>query len=188
MAIEISDLAIPGVKLITPQRLGDERGFFSETYSARELAAAGLDMSFVQDNHSMSLVPGTVRGLHLQVPPHAQSKLVRVIRGRALDVVIDIRRGSPAYGCHVAVELSAANWRQLFVPAGFAHGFCTLEPSTEVLYKVSDYYAQDCDRALRWNDPALAIAWPDLAGAVISQRDARAPFLSEFDNPFVWRN
>ena len=185
MALKISDLALPGVKLITPQKFGDDRGFLSETYSARDLAAAGLDATFVQDNHSMSATPGTIRGLHFQVPPRTQAKLVRVVRGRILDVAVDLRRGATSYGRHVAVELSAANWQQLWVPVGFAHGFCALEPDTEVLYKLTDYYSPDCERALRWNDPALAIAWPSFAGRVVSPKDAVAPGLSDLASPFA---
>ena len=154
--VEVTDLSLPGVKVITPKIFRDARGLFCETFSARALAAAGISATFVQDNHSVSLQKGVVRGLHFQVPPHAQAKLVRVTRGSIFDVAVDIRVGSPTYGRHVSAVLSAANWQQIWIPEGFAHGFCTLEPDTEVLYKVTGYYAPECDRGLKWNDPA----WP----------------------------
>jgi dTDP-4-dehydrorhamnose 3,5-epimerase len=187
MPLEVQSLAIPGVLLVKPVRHRDDRGFFSETFKARELAAHGVDCNFVQDNHSLSAEAGTVRGLHFQTPPFAQDKLVRVIRGSILDIAVDLRRGSPTYGQHVAVELSAENWWQLFVPVGFAHGFCTLEPDTEIAYKVSDYYAPNNDAGILWNDAALGIAWPDFAGSQVSAKDARLPALSTVEPPFVWR-
>jgi dTDP-4-dehydrorhamnose 3,5-epimerase len=158
--MQIDDTAISGLKVITPARHADQRGFFSETYSAKVLTQHGLDYAFVQDNHSHSAQPGVVRGLHFQVPPHPQVKLVRVVRGSILDVAVDIRRNSPTYGHHFALELSAENWRQLLVPEGFAHGFCTLVPDTEVLYKVTAYYSPEHEQGLMWNDPDIAIAWP----------------------------
>lgn len=168
----VQPLEIPDVKLITPQRLYDERGFFSETYNQQRLAELGIEADFVQDNHSFSSVRGVVRGLHFQVNPHAQGKLVRVARGAIFDVALDIRRGSPTYGRHVSTMLSAENWEQLWIPVGFAHGFCTLEPDTEVLYKTTDYYVPECSRGIRWDDPALGIAWPiDRQGAVLSDAD-----------------
>jgi len=182
--LSVERFAIAGPMLITPKRFGDARGFFSETYSARALAGIGLDLVFVQDNHSLSVVPGTLRGLHFQTPPFAQAKLVRVPRGRVLDVVVDIRKGSPTYGRHIAVEISAENWAQLFVPVGFAHGLCTLEADTEVHYKVSAFYAPECDRGIRWNDPALGILWPSFGGAQMSEKDANLPPLSAIDSPF----
>ncbi|MGE3066510.1 MAG: dTDP-4-dehydrorhamnose 3,5-epimerase [Hyphomicrobiaceae bacterium] len=178
MQTETFDIA--GPVLITPRIFRDERGFFSETFNRKAMEAAGLPVDFVQDNHSLSVSPGVIRGLHFQTEPHAQGKLVRVTRGAIYDVAVDIRRGSPTYGRHVAVELSARNWRQLWVPAGFAHGFCTIEPDTEVLYKVTDFYAPDCDRGLAWNDPALGIAWPVAQGTeTLSDKDRRHPPLSE---------
>lgn len=163
------------------------RGAFSpKTYSARDLGAAGIHLIFVQDNHSHSAEAGTVRGLHFQTPPFEQDKLVRVTRGRILDVVFDIRKGSPTYGQHVAVELSADNWAQLLVPVGFAHGLCTLEPDTEVLYKVTNFYSAESDKGVRWNDPALGIAWPKFAGAQVSPKDAVLPLLAELDSPFIY--
>ena len=173
-------LDLPGPLLIEARRFGDHRGFFLETYSARDFAALGIGDAFVQDNHSLSSEPGTVRGLHFQVPPRAQAKLVRVLRGAILDIAVDIRRSSPGFGRHVAVELSAENARQLYIPVGFAHGFCTLRPDTEVAYKVSDFYAPAEERAIAWNDPDLALPWPFGEDAVrLSARDRAAPRLRD---------
>ncbi|MBL6456711.1 dTDP-4-dehydrorhamnose 3,5-epimerase [Belnapia sp. T6] len=172
--------AVSGPILVSSRRFGDHRGFFQEIYSARDFAALGITDVFVQDNHSLSAQVGTVRGMHFQLPPHPQAKLVRVLRGAVLDVVVDLRRSSPSFGQHVAVELSAANGQQLYVPVGFAHGFCTLEPDTEVAYKVTDYYAPDCDRGIAWDDPDLALPWPFEPGAVhLSDKDRRAPRLRD---------
>jgi dTDP-4-dehydrorhamnose 3,5-epimerase len=185
MPAQIERLSIPDVLLITPKVFGDPRGAFAETYSRRELAEAGFDGAFVQDNHSRSPQKGTVRGLHFQRAPRAQDKLLRVVRGAILDVAVDIRPGSPTYGRHVAVELSADNWRQLLVPRGFAHGFQTLTDDCEVLYKVTDVYAPETEGGLLWNDPALAIDWPIPAEkAVINARDAGWPGLAELGDPF----
>ncbi len=174
--MKVEPTQLPDVKIIIPDRFADARGFFSETYSRTRLARAGIDLTFVQDNHSLSVHPGVVRGLHYQLPPFAQDKLVRVIRGSIFDVAVDLRRSSPTFGRHVSFVLSAENARQALVPVGFAHGFCTLEPDTEVLYKVSADYAPDCERGIRWNDPALAIDWPvDPAAAVVSAKDAANP-------------
>jgi dTDP-4-dehydrorhamnose 3,5-epimerase len=181
----IIDPAFPEVKIIEPRRFEDARGLFMETYSRSALAAEGITSEFVQDNHSRSNFAGTIRGLHFQVPPFAQAKLVRCSAGRVFDVAVDIRRGSPSYGRHVAVELSAANGRQLFIPAGFAHGLATLEPGTEVQYKVSADYSPTHDAGIFWNDPALAIPWPvDPAAAVLSDKDRKLPTLSGFTSPF----
>ena len=172
----VEELAIADVKLLRPRRHIDARGFFSETYSRRDLLAAGIEESFVQDNHSLSSAEGVVRGLHFQIPPHAQAKLVRVTRGAILDVAVDLRHGSPCFGQHVAVELSASDWAQLYVPAGFAHGFCTLEPQTEIIYKTSDYYAPSHERGIFWRDPDLGIDWPVAAtNAILSKKDAQLP-------------
>jgi len=184
MPLQIETFAVNGPLLIAPARFKDARGFFSETYNARNFADAGIDLTFVQDNHSMSAEPGTIRGLHFQIPPHAQEKLVRVVKGRILDVAVDIRTGSPTFGRHVAVELDAENWKQLLVPAGFAHGFCTLEPNTEIIYKVTSLYAPQSDKGIRWNDPALGIAWPGFAGAQISEKDRVLPLLADIASPF----
>lgn len=177
---------IAGLIVLEPKKFGDHRGFFSETYSRARLAEAGFDAEFVQDNHSLSVEPGVVRGLHFQTPPYAQDKLVRVARGAILDVAVDIRRGSPTYGDHAAVELSAENWRQLLVPAGFAHGFVTLVPETEVVYKVTAYFAPANDRGILWSDPDLGIDWPvDAAAAILSDKDRAQPRLADYDSPFV---
>ncbi len=176
----IADTAIPAVKLIEPKRFGDQRGFFSEVYSRAAILSAGIDLEFVQDNHSLSLEVGTLRGLHFQVPPFAQDKLIRCARGRILDVAVDIRRGSPSFGAHVAIELSEKNWRQMLVPRGFAHGFITLEASSEVLYKVTAPYSAAHDFGLAFNDPALGIDWRAPAGGpVLSDKDRRHPQLAE---------
>jgi dTDP-4-dehydrorhamnose 3,5-epimerase len=176
----IASTAIPAVKLIESKRFGDDRGFFSETYSRAAFLSAGIDLEFVQDNHSLSERVGTLRGLHFQVPPFAQDKLIRCPRGRILDVAVDIRRVSPTFGAHVAVELSQKNWRQLLVPKGFAHGFITLEPSSEVLYKVTAPYSAAHDFGLAFDDPALGIAWPAPPdGPALSEKDRRHPKLAE---------
>jgi dTDP-4-dehydrorhamnose 3,5-epimerase len=183
--MKIESLAIPDVKLLTPRVLRDERGHFAETWNRRVLAAAGIDADFVQDNEALSRAVGTVRGLHFQVPPMAQAKLVRCTKGAVLDVVVDIREGSASYGRHVAVELSAANAAQMWVPAGFAHGYVTLEPDSEVAYKVTAYYSPAHDRGLAWNDPALGIDWRlDPARAVLSVKDRRQPTLAALGTPF----
>jgi len=176
--MQVQALEIPDVKLITPVKHADDRGFFSETFHAEALARAGVDGRFVQDNHSLSRQRGVVRGLHYQVPPRAQGKLVRVTRGAVFDVAVDLRRGSPTFAKHVSAVLSAANWAQLWIPVGFAHGFCTLESDTEVQYKVTDYYAPDCDHGILWSDPALGIPWPvPVAEAILSEKDRRQPLL-----------
>lgn len=184
-AMQVTELAIPAVKLIVPRRFGDRRGFFSEVYNIRALKDAGITESFVQDNHSLSAEVGTVRGLHFQSPPHAQAKLLRVSRGRIFDVAVDLRRTSPTFGKHVTAEISADNWAQIFIPAGFAHGFCTLEPDTEVIYKVSDYYAPEADAGILWSDADLGIDWPVDAGkAILSDKDKRLPAFKDLGNVF----
>ena len=185
--MEVRELAIEGVKVFTPKKFGDARGFFSETYSRPALARTGVDLEFVQDNQSLSAERFTVRGLHFQTPPSAQAKLVRVLRGSIYDVAVDIRRGSPTYGQWVGAEISAALWNQILVPVGFAHGFCTLEPGTEVVYKVSFPYAPEHDAGLRWNDPTFGIDWPcSEEQAVLSDKDRRAPLFEGFDSPFAY--
>lgn len=176
-------LAIDGVALISPTRFEDERGYFVETFNAAAFAdAIGRRVDFVQDNESLSRRFGTVRGLHFQAGAAAQGKLVRVTAGRVLDVVVDLRRSSATYGQHVAVELDAGQGRQLWVPEGLAHGFCTLEPDTVLGYKVTAPYAPEADRSLSWRDPALAIDWPIEAGqAVVSAKDAAAPDLAQLE-------
>lgn len=176
-----------GVTLIKAPRFGDARGWFSETYSERRAESAGVDVRFVQDNQSFSAAAGTVRGLHFQRPPHAQAKLVRCVRGSIMDYAVDIRRGSPTYGKWVGAKLTAEGGEQLYVPAGFAHGFATLEADVEVAYKVSDFYAPDCDGGIVWNDPTIGIDWPLPAeGAVLSDKDKILPTLAEFDSPFQY--
>ncbi|MEY8841451.1 dTDP-4-dehydrorhamnose 3,5-epimerase [Cribrihabitans sp. XS_ASV171] len=184
--MQIEKTALDGVLILTPARFGDHRGFFSESWNKKRLADAGLDMpDFVQDNHSLSAQVGTVRGLHFQSPPHAQGKLVRCGRGRLFDVAVDVRKGSPTYGQWTGAELSFENGVQLWIPAGFLHGFMTLEPDTEIIYKCTDYYAPECDGAVRWD--SCGIDWP-LEGItpVLSAKDEQAPALSEFDSPFEW--
>lgn len=169
---------LAGVLVIVPARHGDARGFFSETYNRAAFREIGVANEFLQDNHSLSRVPGTIRGLHFQIPPFAQAKLLRVLRGAIYDVAVDIRRSSPTYGRRFGVTLSAENGAQLFVPAGFAHGFCTLEPDAEVLYKVDAPYSRDHERGLRWDDPALGIDWPiPESGATVLERDRLYPTL-----------
>lgn len=180
MSVTVESLAIPDVKILRPTKHGDARGFFSETYSQRALVDAGIDLTFVQDNHAFSAAKGTMRGLHFQTTPFAQDKLVRVIRGSILDVAVDLRRASPTYGKHVAAVISAQAWNQILVPVGFAHGLLTLEPDTEVLYKVTNYYSPQHDLGLLWNDPALAIAWPVTeADAILSAKDKVQPRLAD---------
>lgn len=174
-----------GLVLITPPRFNDGRGFFSETYNGRVFREHGIETVFVQDNFSLSTNAGTVRGLHFQTPPFAQVKLVRVLRGAILDVAVDVRQGSPTFGRHAAVKLSAVNGRQLYVPEGFAHGFLTLEPDTEVAYKVSAFYAPDHDSGIYWADPALSIGWGiDPETAAVSEKDAGLQTFAELQTPF----
>ena len=183
--MQVETTGLPGVVVLTPRRFGDARGWFSETWNQAALRAAGFDWpDFVQDNHSFSAPRHTLRGLHYQRPPHAQDKLVRCSRGVILDVAVDARRGSPSYGQHVAVELSAETGAQLFVPKGFLHGFLTLTENCEVQYKCSDIYAPDCDGSVAWN--SVGIDWGTDA-PVLSDKDARAMTFAEFDTPFDFR-
>ncbi|NDW02526.1 MULTISPECIES: dTDP-4-dehydrorhamnose 3,5-epimerase [unclassified Salipiger] len=184
--MKIEPTKLQGVLVLTPRRFGDHRGFFSESYSRKAFAEAGLHYEFVQDNHSLSMTPGTVRGLHFQAPPRAQDKLVRCGRGALFDVAVDIRKGSPTYGQWVGYELSFENGRQLLVPAGFAHGFVTLQPETEIIYKCSDTYAPETEGAVVWNDPDIGIDWPFAGEAVLSEKDAAAPRLKDIDSPFTF--
>ena len=180
MKLSIRPLALPEIKLISAPRFGDQRGYFAETYVRGDFAAAGITSDFLQDNESLSRTPGTVRGLHFQIPPFAQAKLVRVLTGRIFDACVDLRRSSPRYGRHAAVELSAETGDQLFLPAGFAHGFCTLEPDTTVLYKVDAVYSAEHERGIAWADPALAIPWPiSPDAAILSAKDAVLPPLGD---------
>jgi dTDP-4-dehydrorhamnose 3,5-epimerase len=178
--MEFIEHEIPGVWEVRPKRFEDARGFFSETYKRSAFLKRGVDIEFVQDNRSLSRFAGTIRGLHFQTPPFAQAKLVSVTRGAILDVAVDIRRGSPTFGRHVAVTLTAQDGAQLLVPEGFAHGFCTLEPDCEVSYKVSAPYSAANDRAILWDDPTLALPWPVTRdAATLSDKDARAPLLAD---------
>jgi dTDP-4-dehydrorhamnose 3,5-epimerase len=184
--MEVRDTALAGVKIVTPRKFGDQRGFFSEVYNEATWREAGLSYRFVQDNHSRSAAAGTIRGLHFQIAPHGQAKLVRVARGRIVDVAVDLRRSSPTFGRHVAVELSADNWAQLLIPIGFAHGFCTLSEDAEVLYKVTDFYSPAHDRGLAWDDPDLAIAWPARReDVVLSDKDRNWPRLADLGETFA---
>src|SRR3954465_2089307 len=168
------ETAIPEVKILVPKQFKDHRGFFSEVYSHKAISELGLATGFVQDNHSLSVEKGVLRGLHYQVAPMAQDKLVRVVRGAILDIAVDIRRESPTFGKHVSAVLSAENWQHIYVPQGFAHGFVTLQANTEVLYKVSNYYSPADERGIAWDDPALAIPWGiDPATAVLSEKDRK---------------
>lgn len=183
--LDIQETDLPGVLILTPRRFGDNRGYFSESWNRARMAEQGLDIDFVQDNHSVSVQVGTVRGLHYQSPPHAQDKLVRCGRGRLLDVAVDVRKGSPTYGKWTGVELSAENGRQLLVPKGFLHGFVTREPETEIVYKCSDYFVAELDGAVRFDDPDIGIDWGfDAHQAILSEKDRNAPPLAQFDSPF----
>ena len=172
------------LRLITPPRFRDHRGFFGETYSRRRYADMGIDVEFVQDNHSLSWAVGTLRGLHFQSPPHAQGKLVRCGRGAIFDVAVDIRRGSPTYGQWEGYELTAENGHQLYVPVGFAHGFVTLKINSEIVYKCTDYYAPEAEGAVRWD--SCGIDWPLCGNLVLSDKDAIAPALADFDSPLIF--
>jgi len=187
LPLTVEQTPLPGVVVITPTRFGDHRGFFSESYNARALAENGITMQFMQDNHSLSMTQGTIRGLHFQAPPNAQDKLVRCGRGALFDVAVDIRKGSPTYGQWFGVELSFDNGKQLLVPAGFAHGFVTRAPETEIIYKCSDYYAQGTEGAVAWDDPQVGIDWGlgDIA-PVLSDKDTNAPALADLNSPFTF--
>lgn len=184
--MQIEKTPLSGLLILTPRRFGDSRGFFSESWNRQLLTEHGLNLDFVQDNHSLSAQVGTVRGLHFQAPPHAQDKLVRCGRGRLFDVAVDIRRGSPSYRQWFGIELSFENGKQLLVPKGFLHGFVTREPDTEIIYKCTDYYAPEVDGAVRFDDPDIGIDW-GMSGveARLSDKDAQAPFLRDIDSPFT---
>lgn len=183
--MQVMDTKLPGVKFLEPKCFGDHRGWFMETYSRKALAEAGIDMEFVQDNQSMSKEQGTLRGLHFQNGPMAQSKLLRCTHGAILDVAVDLRKGSPTYLQWVSVELSADNKRQIFIPKGFGHGFVTLTPDVEVQYKVDAYYAPECDRSIRYDDPAIGVDW-GITAPILSQKDENAPLLQDSDCNFVY--
>ena len=185
MEIKIESRHLHDVVVLVPDIFQDSRGFFMETFREDQFQAHGLPYHFVQDNHSLSISGGVVRGLHFQIAPFAQAKLLRVVAGSIFDVVVDIRDGSPSFGRHVAVALSATDWNHILIPEGFAHGYCTLERNTQVLYKVNAYYSPEHDRGLLWNDPALGIAWPVSADeALVSDRDRKHPVLSRLPQLF----
>ncbi len=185
--MQVETTPLPGCLILTPRRFGDARGWFSEVWNRETLRRSGIGIDFVQDNHSFSAAAGTVRGLHFQSPPHAQAKLVRCGRGRVFDVAVDVRRGSPTFGEWFGTELSPDNCRQLLIPAGFLHGFVTREPDSELLYKCSDIYAPDCDGAVRFDDPDLAIDWGiDPATAALSDKDRAATLFRNFATPFTY--
>jgi dTDP-4-dehydrorhamnose 3,5-epimerase len=185
--MQIEKLAIPEVLLITPAKFGDSRGYFSETWNAGKLSAQGFNEHFVQDNHSFSAEVGTIRGLHCQMAPSVQGKLVRVVKGAIWDVAVDIRQGSPTFGKWVAAEITEENWKQIWVPGGFLHGFCTLLPDTEVIYKVTSGYDKEAERAVIWNDPTLALPWPVApGGAALSDKDKAAPPFNPNDSWFTY--
>lgn len=183
--MQIIESKLKDVYIIEPKVFGDNRGWFTETYSMIKMAKHGLDVVFIQDNHSFSVQKGTLRGLHFQNNPKAQTKLVRCTRGSILDVAVDIRKGSPQFGQWIAVELSAENYRQLYIPKGFAHAFITLVDNTEVQYKVDEYYAPDCDRGIRFNDPDIAIDFGNVI-PILSDKDEKAPFLRNCDYNFTY--
>jgi dTDP-4-dehydrorhamnose reductase/dTDP-4-dehydrorhamnose 3,5-epimerase len=184
--MQVIETKLPGVLILAPKIHGDHRGWFIETYSKRTLADLGIDHEFVQDNHSFSAQQGTLRGLHFQNNPKAQTKLVRCTRGRILDVAVDIRRGSPTFGQWVSVELTADNQHQLLIPKGFAHAFLTLTENVEVQYKVDEYYAPDCDRSIRFDDPQIGIDWGGAVTPVLSDKDLKAPLLQDCDFNFTF--
>lgn len=182
----IQTLRIPDVKVLSIRRFSDERGFFSETYRRDQLAEAGITTEFVQDNQSFSERVFTLRGLHLQAPPYAQAKLVRVTQGSLLDVCVDVRRGSPYFGQWVSAEISAEKWNQIYIPVGFLHGFITLTPQTEVHYKVSAHYHRESEQGVRWNDPDLKIDWGFSGAPGLSPKDADLPAFRDFPSPFIY--
>ncbi len=183
--MDIKKFEIADVTLIVPRKYCDDRGYFSETYNRKVFEAVCGTASFVQDNQAFSKDKGTIRGLHFQAPPMAQAKLIRVVKGAVLDVAVDLRRNSTTFGRHIAVELSASNWAQLLVPTGFAHGYCTLEPDTEVLYKVDQYYSSENDKGLAWDDPDLAINWPHREQAILSAKDREQPAFKDLPPYFT---
>lgn len=185
--MKIVEAEIPAVKMVYPRRINDHRGFFSEIYRKSVFGEHGIELEFLQENHSLSRLPGTVRGLHFQSHPMAQAKLVRVVKGAAFDVAVDIRHGSPTFGRHVAAHLSATEGNNIFIPEGFAHGFCTLEPDTEVVYRVSRYWDREHDLGLMWCDPALDVQWPVAPErAIVSERDRSLPLLGDLPEYFRW--
>ncbi|SDQ10015.1 dTDP-4-dehydrorhamnose 3,5-epimerase [Virgibacillus salinus] len=184
--MKLIDTKLDGVKIIEPKVFKDNRGFFMESFNFKKFAELGLKFDFIQDNHSLSVDKDVIRGLHYQLNPNAQTKLVRVITGAIYDVAVDIRKGSPTYGQWVGVTLSEDNHRMLVVPKGFAHGFCTLQENTHVQYKVDDYYSAENDKGILWNDPALAIDWPT-SNPILSEKDAKQPLLNDAEINFLYQ-
>ena len=172
--------------LIKPTRHEDERGFFSETYSRRRYKELGINVDFLQENHSFSWKSGTLRGLHFQAPPDAQAKLVRCGQGAIFDVAVDIRKGSPTFGQWQGYELNEENGHQLYVPVGFAHGFVTLKPRSEIIYKCTGYYAPEAEGSIRWDDPSIGIEWPIVEKLIINKKDADAPYFNDIESPFMF--
>ncbi|MBU1041421.1 MAG: dTDP-4-dehydrorhamnose 3,5-epimerase [Proteobacteria bacterium] len=183
--MRLIETGLPGLVVLEPRLFRDERGYFLEAYNQAKFAGLGIQADFVQDNHAYSKQPFVLRGLHFQKPPFAQAKLVWVVRGSVLDVAVDLRRGSPTYGRNFCVELTAENFKRLFIPRGFAHGYVTLEPDTEFLYKVDAPYDAQSDAGILWNDPELAVPWPDCA-PILSAKDRDLPLLKNFVTPFVY--
>lgn len=179
------DTKLPGVCILEPVVHGDQRGYFMETYSTAAFAQVGIDTVFVQDNQSYSAHKGVLRGIHFQNAPMAQAKLVRVTRGAVLDVAVDLRKGSPTYCQWVSVELSAENKRMFYIPRGFGHGFVSLTDDVEFCYKVDNLYSKECDRGIRFNDPAIGVAW-GIEAPILSQKDTASPLLSESDCNFIY--
>lgn len=184
--MNIVETSLPGVKIIEPKVFGDHRGWFMETYNNATFQAAGIEIRFVQDNQSFSIGKGTIRGMHYQLKPKAQAKLVRCTNGAIFDVAVDIRKGSPAFGKWVGIELSADNKKQLLIPKGFAHGFMTLTDNVDVQYKVDELYAPECDRGFLWNDPQIGIVWPIDITPILSVKDEDTPLLSKAENNFIY--
>ena len=183
--MNIITTGLEGVIIIEPKIFRDDRGFFTESYSKRKFEELGLNYDFIQDNHSLSVQEGTVRGLHYQMAPKAQTKLVRVLAGAVLDIAIDIRKGSPTYKKWVSTILTAQNMREFIVPRGFAHGVCSLTPNTEIFYKVDEFYSPECDRCIRWDDPEIGITWP-YSKPLLSDKDNNAPLLRDAENNFIY--
>ena len=184
--MQINKTLLTGILHIIPKKLGDNRGYFVETYSRKIYENFGIDLEFVQDNQSFSSNAGTVRGLHFQIPPHTQAKLISCNRGAIFDVAVDIRKGSPTYGKWIGYTLSKENGAQLYIPSGFAHGFITLQSNCEIFYKCTEYYAPESERALRWDDPDINIDWPLKGPVTLSKKDANAQFMADFVSPFLW--
>ncbi|XZF75625.1 dTDP-4-dehydrorhamnose 3,5-epimerase [Bacillus sp. AL-1R] len=185
--MKMTETFIKGIVVIEPTVFGDHRGWFMETYNDSKMKDLGMDLNFVQDNQSFSALKGTLRGLHYQLSPKAQTKLVRCTRGAIFDVAVDLRKGSPTYGKWFGIELSAENKKQLFIPKGFAHGFMTLTDNVEVQYKADEFYSPECDRGIVWNDPDIQVQWPMNSSPLLSEKDKAAPLLKDAENNFIYK-